>query len=319
MDFNFNRVVERSCGGIGFEILDTLQINVGNHCNLRCRHCQVGASPEGKKVMTRQTIEKIVRFLDAHDDITADVTGGAPEMNPDFKYLMERLCVSGRRVLVRTNLAVFFELMLEWVPRWYSDHNVIIIASLPCYTKGNVDSQRGQGVFDKSIRSLQLLNRLGYGNDGGRELNLVYNPGGAFLPGDQQTLETEYKQHLLNEYSINFNNLFTITNCPIGRFRHQLETEGTLDEYLNLLASNFNDTAGQNVMCKQLLSVDYQGNVYNCDFNQALGLPILDASGNTLTVDQIDETIASGIAIVTGDHCFACTAGAGSSCLHTTQ
>jgi radical SAM/Cys-rich protein len=207
---------------------------------------------------------------------------------------------------------------MEWIPKWYSEHNVVIIASLPCYTKDNVDSQRGNGVFDKCIKAIEMLNALGVGRNGDGKLDLVYNPGGASLPANQQQLESEYKKHLLNEHGITFNNLLTITNCPIGRFRQQLGAGGKLEGYLQLLAENFNEAAAKNVMCRQLLSVDYKGNIYNCDFNQALNMPLTDKDGNTVTIDNLDKNIETPLAIKVADHCFSCTAGAGSSCTGTT-
>lgn len=318
MGLDFERVAETSCGKLCFDELKTLQINVGNRCNLRCSHCHLDASPEGNKVMSRDVIDKVLRFLDGHAEVTADITGGCPELNPNFKFLIERLCTENRTVMVRTNLSVFFEPGMEWIAKWYSEHNVVVIASLPCYTKGNVDSQRGNGVFDKCIRAIEMLNDLGVGRNGGGKLDLVYNPGGAFLPGDQQQLETEYKKHLLDEHGITFNNLLTITNCPIGRFREQLDAEGELEDYLKLLADNFNDAAAKNAMCRQLLSVDYRGIIYNCDFNQALNMPVTDTNDNPITIDTIDNAIKTPMTITVADHCFCCTAGAGSSCTGTT-
>jgi radical SAM/Cys-rich protein len=318
MGLDFERVAELSCGKLCFEGLDTLQINVGNRCNLRCRHCHVGASPEGDKIMSRDVIDKIVGFLDGHNGVTADITGGCPELNPDFKFLMKLLCTSDRQVIVRTNLSVFFEPGMEWIPQWYRDHNVTIIASLPCYTKETVDSQRGDGVFDKCMRAIGMLNELGYGRDGVGELDLVYNPGGAFLPGDQSKLEIEYKKHLLDEHGITFDSLLTITNCPIGRFAEQLTANGELENYLKLLAGSFNEAAAKNVMCRQLLSVDYKGIIYNCDFNQALNMPVTDTNGKLITIDNLDKNIETPLAIKIADHCFSCTAGAGSSCTGTT-
>lgn len=313
MDLDFETIVRKSCGSIYFEGLKTFQINVGNRCNLRCRHCHVCASPTGNKIMSRSVIDKVVEFLDNHQGVTADITGGCPELNPDFKFLLDSLCSSGRPVMVRTNLSVFFEPGMEWLPEWYSRHNVIIIASLPCYTKSNVDSQRGYGVFDKCISAIGMLNKLGYGCGGG-ELDLVYNPGGAFLPANQMQLESEYKNRLHDEYGIKFDNLFTITNCPIGRFREQLKADRKLQEYLELLTDNFNEAAASNVMCRRLLSVDYRGFIYNCDFNQALSMPVIDLAGNPVTIDTLKNAIKEGFEIVTGQHCFCCTAGAGSSC-----
>jgi radical SAM/Cys-rich protein len=215
--------------------------------------------------------------------------------------------------MVRTNLTVFFEPGLDWVPRWYRDHCALVIGSLPCYTQENVDKQRGPGVFHKSIKAIRLLNDLGYGRQENLELNLVYNPGGDFLPGPQQELEADYKKQL-RRYGICFNRLYTITNAPIGRFRQYLEANGRLEHYLRLLVENFNPTAAQNIMCRNLVSVDYTGILYNCDFNQALGLPVIDAAGNTVAIDQLEDVLSEGLEIITGEHCFCCTAGAGSSC-----
>ena len=259
-------------------------------------------------------MEKIISFLQNHPGLCVDLTGGCPELNPDFKFFVENIHEFASPLMVRTNLTVFFEPGLEWIPRWYQEHKVVVISSLPCYTPVNVDKQRGEGVFEKSVKALKLLNNLSYGSDKGPKLNLVYNPGGDFLPGPQEQLEADYKRELNNKYGVMFNNLFTIINAPIGRFRQHLEANGRLKQYLQMLAENFNTKAAENIMCRNLVSIDYRGMLYNCDFNQALGLPIIDATGNNLSIEQLDDILAEGIEIITGEHCFCCTAGAGSSC-----
>ncbi|HBG27934.1 MAG: radical SAM protein [Planctomycetes bacterium GWF2_41_51] len=306
--------VKRICEQIQFKCLETLQVNLGNVCNQKCSHCHVNAGPDGKKIMSRMVMEEIIAFLSRHKELTVDITGGCPEMNPDFCYFIEKACEVSQLVMVRTNLTVFLENGFEWLINWYRDHQVTVIGSLPCYTAENVDSQRGSGVFEASIKALRLLNEAGYGVGSGLELDLVYNPGGAFLPPDQQQLETDYKRHLDREYGVTFDNIFTITNAPIGRFRKSLEAQGRLEEYFRLLEENFNPLALHNVMCRTLISVDYRGILYNCDFNQALDLCMKDKHGEPVTIDRLDEILEQQIKIETGKHCFCCTAGVGSSC-----
>ena len=293
--------------------LGTLQVNLGNLCNQSCSHCHVQASPNGKNIMSKSVMQKIIDFLKKHPNLCIDITGGCPELNPNFKYFIENVSRYTFSIMARTNLTVFFEEGTQWIPQWYRNHNVIIIASLPCYTKDNVDTQRGENVFAKSIEAIKLLNNLGYGENG-LELDLVYNPSGNFLPPPQPQLEEIYKERLNEKYGIKFNNLFTIANIPIGRFRQQLEETGHLEGYLKLLKNNFTSQAAQNIMCRNLLSIDYKGLVYNCDFNQAVDLPILDSNKKSVTIDTLDDALQNGIDIRTLDHCFCCTAGAGSSC-----
>lgn len=297
-----------------FVQLQTLQVNLGNRCNQSCTHCHVQAGPNGKKIMSKAVMEKIIDFLRVHRGLCVDITGGCPELNPGFKFFVEsvRELVSG--LMVRTNLTVFFEPGMEWVPKWYSENKVVLIASLPCYTEKNVDQQRGNGVFTKSIDALKILNKLGYGINGQLELDLVYNPGADSLPGPQPQLEADYKRELGEKYGVKFNNLFTITNAPIGRFRQCFEKNGELKRYLHLLVENFNPQAAQNIMCRNLLNIDYRGVIYNCDFNQALNLPVINGSGRPVRIDHLDNVLQGDIEIITGRHCFCCTAGAGSSC-----
>jgi radical SAM/Cys-rich protein len=294
--------------------LQILQVNLGNRCNQSCAHCHVQAGPNGKKIMPKAVMEKIIDFLWSHSGLCVDITGGCPELNPDFKFFIDSICELASPVMVRTNLTVLFEAGLEWVPSWYKEHKVVVIGSLPCYTEENVDKQRGANVFRKSIRAIKLLNELSYGYENGLRLNLVYNPGGDFLPGPQEKLEADYKRELNEKYGITFNKLFTIANAPIGRFRHYLEANGLLQHYLRLLVENFNPEAAENIMCRSLVSIDYRGILYNCDFNQALGIPIIDIAGNIVTIEQLEEILSEGLEIITGEHCFCCTAGAGSSC-----
>jgi radical SAM/Cys-rich protein len=294
--------------------LQTLQVNLGNRCNQSCAHCHVQAGPNGKKIMSKGVMEKIIDFLRRRPGLTVDITGGCPELNPDFRFFIDGICEVASPVTVRTNLTVFFEPDLSWVPKRYSEKKVVLMVSLPCYTAENVDGQRGTGAFQKSIAALRMLNDLGYGMNGQLEMNLVYNPGGDFLPGRQEQLEVDYKKELYEEYGVQFNKLFTITNAPIGRFRHHLEANGQLEQYQRLLVDNFNPDAAENIMCRRLISIDYNGIGYNCDFNQALDLPISDSRGQIVSIERLEEVLSEGIELVTGEHCFCCTAGAGSSC-----
>ena len=219
--------------------------------------------------------------------------------------------------MVRTNLTVFYEPGLDWVADWYRDHKVVVIGSLPCYTKANVDAQRGDDVFRKSIDAIRMLNDLGYGKDDSLELNLVYNPGRDNLPSDHLQLESDYKEHLYDEYVVYFSHLFTITNAPIGRFKKWLEANGGLEKYQKLLEDNFNHKATQNIMCRSMVSIDYRGMVYNCDFNQALDMPLIDKKGQVVTIDSLESALAGELKIITDRHCYCCTAAAGSSCTGT--
>lgn len=294
--------------------LQTLQVNLGDRCNQSCAHCHVQAGPNGKKVMPKVVMERIIDFLQRRPGLTVDITGGCPELNPDFKFFVDGVCELARRLMVRTNVTVFFEPDLSWVPKWYSEKKVVLMVSLPCYTEENVDGQRGAGTFTKSIAALRMLNDLGYGVNGRLEMNLVYNPGGDFLPMRQDQLEVDYKRELYEKYNVRFNKLLTITNAPIGRFKHHLETTGQLELYQKLLVDNFNPKAADNIMCRTLISIGYDGAAYNCDFNQALGLPIIDSRGRVVSIERLEQALCEGIELITGEHCFCCTAGTGSSC-----
>ena len=297
-----------------------LQVNVGKLCNQACHHCHVDAGPKRREIMTRATAERVVALLRASPRLEIlDLTGGAPELNPSFAWLVERAGALRKRVMVRCNLTVLFVEGMEGLARFYADHDVELVCSLPCYTIDNVDQQRGRGVFEQSIRALQLLNSLGYGRAGGKPLNLVYNPLGAFLPPPQAQLEARYKEELDRLYGIEFHRLFTITNMPIKRFAEQLHRWDKHAEYMGVLVNHFNPRTVDGLMCRNLVSVGWEGTLYDCDFNQMLDLPIRRTSARGVeraltlwdieTVDDIRDT-----AIVTAAHCFGCTAGAGSSC-----
>ncbi len=296
-----------------FANLETLQVNLGNRCNQSCAHCHQDAGPDGRNIMGPEVIEKIITFLRNSPGPVLDITGGSPEMNPHFKYFVETARPLVSRLMVRTNLSIREDEGMGWLPQWYKDHKIVVIASLPCYLKDNVDAQRGDGVYEKSIRSLLALNLLGYGEKEDLELNLVYNPGGEALPGGQEQLEKAYKEQLRETYGIRFNNLFTITNAPLGRFKNFLKANGRLDQYMKLLSENFNPQSAEHIMCRTLVSIDYRGRLYNCDFNQVVDLPIKDASGTVMTIDHLPD-LRKGGEIFTDQHCYCCTAGEGSSC-----
>jgi radical SAM/Cys-rich protein len=299
-------------------VLRTLQVNVGKLCNQACHHCHVDAGPKRSEIMTRATAERVLALLAAHPDVdTLDLTGGAPELNPNFIWLVEQARTLGRRVIVRCNLTVTRVSGMEYLPEFYRDHAVELVCSLPCYTAENVDQQRGHGVFDQSIAALRRLNQLGYGlADSSLVLDLVYNPVGDFLPPEQTQLEARYKLELKTLFDIDFHHLFTITNMPIKRFAEQLQRWGKLDEYMGLLVNHFNPVTVDGLMCRSLLSVGWEGTLYDCDFNQMLELPILSATtGQALTIWNVDDlSNLNGTRVRTAAHCFGCTAGAGSSC-----
>ncbi len=298
----------------------TLQVNVGKLCNQACHHCHVDAGPKRTEVMTRATAERVVDLLEASMGIrTVDVTGGAPELNPNFSYIVERARVAGRVVMVRCNLTVIFVPGMEWLAKFYRDNRVHLVCSLPCYTAENVEKQRGRGVFEKSIEALRLLNRIGYARDD-LVLDLVYNPVGPVLPPPQPQLEAEYREQLGKNFGISFNHLLTITNMPISRFAQQLHQWGRYTDYMGLLVNHFNPATVAGLMCRTLVSVGWDGRLYDCDFNQMLEIP-LGAGGQDkpedkpLTIWEVDDVGRLAEApIATGAHCFGCTAGAGSSC-----
>lgn len=291
----------------------TLQVNVGKLCNQACHHCHVEAGPKRMEVMNAEVLERIMTLLQETPSIqTLDITGGAPELNPGFRSLVWIARRLGLKVIDRCNLTVLFERGQEGTADFLAANRVEITASLPCYTADNVEKQRGKGVFDKSIRALQLLNELGYGRNGdGLVLNLVYNPLGPALPPSQQKLEDDYRVRLREQFGIEFNRLFTITNMPIKRFSEALMRNGRLEEYMGLLVNHFNPGTVESLMCRSMVSVSWDGRLYDCDFNQMLDM---EAPGNRTIwdVNSLSELAESSIA--TGGHCFGCTAGAGSSC-----
>lgn len=295
--------------------LETLQVNLGYKCNQQCLHCHVNAGPNRKEVMSLETINSILEAVKKLKIKTLDLTGGAPELNPHFKYLVEQARQLSVHVIDRCNLTILTEPKQEYLATFLADNNVEIVASLPCYTEENVDEQRGKGVYQKSIQGLKILNELGYGHEKGLlQLNLVYNPGGAFLPPPQQSLEKDFKEKLFNEHGVEFNSLFTITNMPIKRFGSTLLSKGTFDEYMQLLKSSHQNDNLETVMCRSLVSIDWQGYLYDCDFNQMLNLPIADKDEQRLHIDSLDTRTLDEMKIYIADHCYGCTAGQGSSC-----
>lgn len=311
---SFTKYVEMSGKSLIKGTLCCLQVNMGYRCNLSCSHCHVGAGPNRKETMSLQVIEDILRFVAIAGVKEVDITGGAPETNQHLAIFIERLgrIRSVERILLRTNLAILDEAEYKYLPEFFARHGVDLVASMPCYLEENVEFQRGQGVYQKNIRILQQLNLLGYGTGtSGLNLSLAYNPGGNFLPGPQSELEAAYKEHLLRAFGVVFDSLFTITNMPIGRFRDHLAKQGLLDGYLKLLADSYNPLNLAKVMCRELVSVDWQGLLYDCDFNQILKKPV---SIGEMYIGRVDPQALSGGPIAVGNHCFACVAGAGSSC-----
>lgn len=296
------------------EHLDTLQVNVGYRCNQSCKHCHVDAGPKRSEMMSRETVDEILDYLKASKLTTLDLTGGAPELNPNFRYLVEQARGLGLHVMDRCNLTVLLEPEQEDLAEFLARHHVEIISSLPCYLEDNVDTQRGKGVYAGSIAALHKLNALGYGIEGsGLVLNLVYNPTGPFLPPAQAQLKADYQREL-GKLDIQFDDLYTLSNMPIQRFGSTLVSKGRFDEYMRLLKQSHQDANLANVMCRRLLSVDWRGYVYDCDFNQMLGLPIpLPGKVKPHIRDLIDIDPA-GNPITVADHCYGCTAGQGSSC-----
>lgn len=301
--------------------ISVLQINLGKRCNLACSHCHVEAGPKRTEELTPEICEQLIQLIYKFPQIkVVDLTGGAPEMNYGFKPLVEAARKTGKQVIVRSNLTIYFEKGFEDLPEYCAKHQTKIVASLPCYLEDNVDKMRGSGVYNASIRALQRLNQLGYGQDPSLILDLVYNPpipsSEKFsLTPDQNKLEKDYKIYLQENFGIVFNNLFTITNLPIGRTKFHLEHRKLHKPYLQFLESNFNSSTVENLMCRSELSIDYLGNVYDCDFNQMENLPSLTRDGEKLTVAKLLE---AGIDVIdeiqTAPYCYGCTAGCGSSC-----
>jgi len=303
--------------------LETLQVNLGYLCNQQCLHCHVDAGPRRKEIMTAKTVADVLHFVEQKNIKTLDLTGGAPEMNPEFFSLVKKATDLGVHVIDRCNLTVLLEPNFEGVAAFLAENKVEVVASMPCYLKENVDAQRGKGVFNDSIKGLQLLNKYGYGRDDQLQLNLVYNPQGINLPPSQCELQSAYKKELQQRFSVVFNQLYTITNMPIKRFGSTLLSKGLFEEYMQLLKTAHSKENLPGVMCRTTLSVDWQGYVYDCDFNQMLGLSAGLSINNEITaISDSDKTHLNdllqrdinGQHIAIMDHCYGCTAGFGSSC-----
>lgn len=294
--------------------ITVFQMNLGKMCNQVCKHCHVDAGPDRREIMTRTTMEECLKALAGSGIPTVDLTGGAPEMNPDFRWLVEQLTLLGKKVMVRCNLTIILANKKYYdLPDFFKKHQVHVVSSLPYFTAARTNAQRGDGVFEDSIKALQMLNAVGYGQEGsGLEIDLVYNPSGAFLPGNQLALQAEFKKKLKNTYQIDFNYLFAITNLPISRFLDYLIQSENYDGYMEKLVNAYNPMAAANAMCRNTLSVGWDGYLYDCDFNQMLDLKV--AAPGTEHIGQFDLKILNNRSIIVNQHCYGCTAGAGSSC-----
>ncbi|TGK15374.1 radical SAM/Cys-rich domain protein [Leptospira fluminis] len=293
--------------------IEILQVNVGKLCNQTCKHCHVDAGPDRKEIMSQETMRQCLDVLAASEIPVLDLTGGAPEMNPNFRWFVEEAAGLGRKVMVRCNLTILLAgEKFRDLPEFFAANRVEVVSSLPYFQKRRTDAQRGEGVFDKSVEALRRLNSVGYGIPGsGLVLNLVYNPGGAFLPGGQSTLEGDFKKELKRQFGVDFNSLFTITNMPISRFLEYLIESGNLEEYMEKLVSSYNPAAAAGVMCRNTLSVGWDGSLYDCDFNQMLDLPV---TGNVRMIGDFHLASLERRKIRLHQHCYGCTAGSGSSC-----
>lgn len=298
--------------------VDIFQMNVGKMCNQVCKHCHVDAGPDRKEIMTKETFEQCLEALKHSKIQTIDLTGGAPEMNPHFRWFVEEARALDKHIIVRCNLTIILaNPSYNDLPEFFKKHNVEVVSSLPHFSARRTNAQRGDGVFEKSIKALKMLNDVGYGKEGtGLTLNLVYNPSGAFLPGDQESLEREFKTKLRDNYDIDFNSLFAITNIPVSRFLDYLKVSGNYDEYMSTLVSNYNPTAAEGVMCRNTLSVSWDGYLYDCDFNQMLDLKLTGKAPKHIS--EFNEKHLLERSIVINQHCYGCTAGSGSSCGGTT-
>lgn len=293
--------------------IDIFQVNLGKMCNQVCKHCHVDAGPDRKEIMTKETMQQCLDALRGTDIQTVDLTGGAPEMNPHFRWFVEQVSAMGKEIIVRCNLTIIVaNPKYNDLPEFYKKHNVNVASSLPYFSAKRTDAQRGEGVFEQSIRALKMLNEVGYGQDGSDlKLDLVYNPSGAYLPGDQMGLEQQFKQKLKDGYDITFNNLFSITNLPVSRFLDYLINSGNYEEYMVELANAFNPVAASGVMCRNTLSIGWDGYLYDCDFNQMLELKV---EGKSQHIAEFDQRALGDRHIKISQHCYGCTAGAGSSC-----
>ena len=293
--------------------IDIFQVNVGKMCNQTCKHCHVDAGPHRTEIMTRETMKDALKALRISGAKTVDITGGAPEMNPDFYWFVEQIRTLGVHVMVRSNLTILRTRKHEHAVRFFAEHGIEVVSSLPYYKESLTDVQRGDGVFKKSIEAIQALNSVGYGQpDSELILNLVYNPVGAYLPPEQSALETEYKRELESQFGIHFNSLFCITNMPISRYLEFLIESDNYEEYMELLIDSFNPSAAMGVMCRNTVSIGWDGQIYDCDFNQMLELPV--AVPSSQHVKDWNTNLLARREIVLANHCFGCTAGSGSSC-----
>ncbi len=307
-----NRIAELGFSGLYSDRATTLQVNMGKVCNQACKHCHVDAGPNRTESMNRETIDQVIHALHAFHFETLDITGGAPELNPYFRLLATEAVQMGMHVMVRHNFTVQFTPGCEDLPQFFSSLGMEVIASLPYFLQQQTDAQRGRGVFAQSLQAMRRLNEAGYGQeDTNLLLNLVYNPAGAFFPPAQEALEQEFKRELLQRYQLKFNHLYTLTNMPISRFLHWLQQSGNEARYLKKLKQSFNPAALPGLMCRSTLNVGWDGKLYDCDFNQMLELP---AGGETMRLEHLTEEMLQGRRIATGEHCFGCTAGCGSSC-----
>jgi len=298
--------------GLYADGIDVMQVNIGLRCNQSCDHCHLAASPLSEEMMSWPVMEKVLGVVESAAPHTVDITGGAPELNPYLKPFIKALSDRGVQVQVRTNLTALLEPGSEGLIGFFRARDVRLVGSMPCYLEENVRSQRGEGVYEKSVEAMKRLNSAGYGVEPGLQLNLVYNPGGAFLPGDQRGLEHAYKRELVERFGISFTRLLTITNMPLGRFGDQLEKENRLDRYIRLLSAAFNPETVPALMCRHQISIGWDGTLYDCDFNLALNMVMNHGAPDH--IDKWDLERVTGRRIVTGMHCFGCTAGCGSSC-----
>ena len=293
--------------------IENFQINLGYMCNMTCKHCHVDAGPDRKEIMTRETLQYCLDALESSGIETVDLTGGAPEMNPHFRWFVEEVSKLGKHIIVRSNLTILDTRKFADLPQFMADRRVEITCSLPFYSKRRTDQQRGEGTYDKSMKVLKILNSIGYGKEeSGLRLNLVYNPVGAFLPPEQGSLQQDFKNRLLDDHGIVFNELYTITNLPISRFLNFLVMSGNLEEYMEKLITSFNPGAAQGVMCRNMISIGWDGSLYDCDFNQMLQLKTNHGAPDH--IKHWDEEALNNREIIVNQHCYGCTAGAGSSC-----
>ncbi len=311
-------VFDRTLDQHGLQLVRTkpriLQLNLGKLCNIACVHCHVNAGPHRKESLTSEHLNQTLDWFESVDMPLLDLTGGTPEMHPDFRNLVERVnsFEQPREIMTRLNATIIEEPGYEWIPEFHAKHQITCVASMPCYSPDNVNEQRGDGVFDRSITAFQKLNKLGYGIDPNLKLNLVYNPNGAFLPPDQKELEATYKREMKKHFDIEFHDLYCITNMPIARYASYLKRNKQLVEYNMLLVESFNPGSIDGLMCRDTISVDWEGRVFDCDFNQQLNMQL--ANGKPLNIWDLDLEHFKEIPIKTAPHCFGCTAGAGSSC-----